>query len=198
MSVLDSVAAALRAAEAEHGPCDVWVNCAGWVRDALFLDKPYDELQREVSVNLWGCIHAARAVLPGMVARRSGVVVTVASDAARVGEFREAVYSAAKAGCVALTKSLAREYGPKGVRLNAVCPGVTVPAAGEMGAESMWRGGLAQTFSADVQKRVAKGYPLRRLGTAADCAEAVAFLASERASFITGQTLSVSGGYSML
>eukprot|EP01065_Artemidia_motanka_P023490 TRINITY_DN28093_c0_g1_i1.p1 TRINITY_DN28093_c0_g1~~TRINITY_DN28093_c0_g1_i1.p1 ORF type:complete len:282 (+),score=79.34 TRINITY_DN28093_c0_g1_i1:53-847(+) len=195
---LASVEKAVAAVEAAHGPIAVWVNGAGWVRDQLFLRKPFSDFEREISVNLWGVIHAARAVLPGMVARGKGTVVTIASDAGRVGEYKEAVYSAAKAGSIAFTKALAKEYGPKGVRLNVVCPGVTVPRPDEMGGQSMWQGSLAKTFTPEVQQKVAQKYPLRRLGTSQDCAEAVLFLASARSSFITGQTLSVSGGYSML
>ena len=98
---------------------------------------------------------------------------------------------------IAFSKAIAKEYGPKGIRLNVVCPGVTVPAADEMSKDSMWTS-LSSVFTPEIQKRVAKGYPLRRLGTAKDTALATVFLASGAASFITGQTLSVSGGYSMM
>ena len=210
-----SVSAMVEQAVDGFGPVDVLVNNVGWTIDRLFLEKPREEWEKEVQVNLWGtinCIHAVvpgmverqsgainciHAVVPGMVERQSGAIVCISSDAGRIGEFREAVYSACKAGIIALSKSIARETGRYGLRLNVVCPGVTVPPPEEtISDESMWNQ-MRDIFTDDVKERVQRNYPLRRLGTAREVANATVFLASDAASFITGQTLSVSGGYTM-
>jgi 2-hydroxycyclohexanecarboxyl-CoA dehydrogenase len=192
-----SIEAAVDRAVAKFGQVDVLVSNVGWTHDQLFLDKPLEEFEREIQLNLWGGIHSTRAVLPRMAEQGSGRVVYISSDAGRMGEYRESVYSACKAGLIALAKSLSREYGKFGVTFNAVCPGLTVPdAEQEMGEGSMWRE-LSTVFTPEARERASKVYPLRRLGTAQDPANAVAFLASEAAGFITGQTLSVSGGYTM-
>jgi len=180
------------------GGVDVLVNNVGWTVDRLFLEKPYEEWEKEVRINLWSVIHCCRAVLPHMVERGKGVVISVSSDAGKMGEYREAVYAACKAGVIALMKALAREVGRYGIRLNAVCPGLTVPQSEEeMGEQSMWRRNL-QLFTPEALEKAKRAYPLRRLGTAREVADAVVFLASDRASFITGQALSVSGGYTMM
>jgi 2-hydroxycyclohexanecarboxyl-CoA dehydrogenase len=145
-------------------------------------------------------INCTRAVLDGMIARKAGAIVSMGSDAGRMGEFREAVYGACKAGVIALSKSLAREVGRHGIRLNVVCPGMTIPAAEEdFGGLSMWAADANRAFStAEMQGRIAKAYPLRRVGKPEDVAPTVVFLASDAAAFITGQTVSVSGGYTMM
>ena len=148
-------------------------------------------------LNLWSVIHCTRAVLPSMVEHQYGRVVSISSDAGRIGEYREAVYSACKAGIIALMKSLAREVGRYGITLNTVCPGLTVPSSDEVGAGRMW-GAMAGVFTPEVMERAKAAYRLRRLGTSKDVAGAVLFLASDEAGFITGQVLSVSGGYSMV
>ena len=173
------------------------VNNVGWSVDRLFMEKPLDVLVKEVDLNLWSPINCVRAVLPHMIERQSGCVVSISSDAGRMGEYREAVYSACKAGVIALNKSLARETGRYGIRLNTVCPGLTVPEPEEMSAESMWHE-MRDIFTDETLERVKRAYPLRRLGTAQEVANAVVFLASDAAGFITGQTLSVSGGYTMM
>ena len=181
------------------GSVDVLVNNVGWTIDRLFMDKARDEHVKEVDVNLWGAINCIQAVLPHMIERQSGAVVSISSDAGRMGEYREAVYSACKAGVIALSKSLARETGRYGLRLNMVCPGLVVPDRSEVaGSESMWAQGMQDLFNDEVLERVRRAYPLRRIGSAQEVANAVVFLASDAASFITGQTLSVSGGYTMM
>jgi 2-hydroxycyclohexanecarboxyl-CoA dehydrogenase len=183
---------------AEFGSVDVLVNNVGWTVDRLFLQKPREEWEKEVRVNLWGAINCIHAVLPHMIERQSGSVVSISSDAGRMGEYREAVYSACKAGVISLTKAIARETGRYGLRLNVVCPGLIVPPASEsISEESMWNQ-MRDIFTDEVLERVKRGYILRRLGKASEVANAVAFLASDAASFITGQTLSVSGGYTMM
>ena len=120
----ESVASMVETATGEFGGVDVLVNNAGWTIDRLFLEKPRHEWEREVQVNLWGAINCIHAVLPGMVERRGGSIVCLSSDAGRMGEYREAVYSACKAGVIALSKSIARETGrygrAYGLRLNCV------------------------------------------------------------------------------
>ncbi len=196
----ESVQAMVRAVDKRHGRVDVLVNNVGWTHDRLFIEKTRDEWQKEIQLNLWGMINCTRAVLDGMIARQSGAIVSLGSDAGRMGEFREAVYGACKAGVMALTKSLAREVGRHGIRLNVVCPGMTIPDSDEeFGGLSMWASDTNRAFGTpEMRARIAKVYPLRRIGRPEDVAGAVVFLASDAASFITGQTLSVSGGYTMM
>ncbi len=192
-----SVASMVEAAVAEFGGVDVLVNNAGWTIDRLFLDKPREEWEREVQVNLWGAINCIQAVLPRMVERQGGSIVCLSSDAGRMGEYREAVYSACKAGVIALSKSIARETGRYGLRLNCVCPGLVVPPEEETISDaSMWHQ-MRNVFTPEARERAIRAYPLRRMAEAREIANAVVFLASDAAGFITGQTLSVSGGYTM-
>jgi len=183
---------------AAFGSVDVLVNNVGWTVDRLFLEKPRAEHEKEVQVNLWSPINCIHAVLPYMIERQAGAIVSISSDAGRMGEYREAVYSACKGGVIALSKAIARETGRYGLRLNVVCPGLIVPPDdAELSPESMWHE-MRGIFTDEVLERVRRAYPLRRMGTAAEIANAVVFLASDAASFITGQTLSVSGGYTMI
>jgi 2-hydroxycyclohexanecarboxyl-CoA dehydrogenase len=196
----DSVQAMVRTVEERFGRVDVLVNNVGWVRDALFMEKPREEWQREVEINLWSMINCTRAVLDGMVARKAGAIVSLGSDAGRIGEFREGVYGACKAGVMALSKSIAREVGKFGVRLNVVCPGMTMPADDEeISALSMWNAQENRAWmTPEMRARIGKAYPLRRVARAEDVTGAVLFLASDAAAFITGQVMSVSGGYTMM
>ena len=196
----ESVQAMVRAVEDRFGRVDVLVNNVGWTRDALFVEKPHEEWEREIQLNLWGMIHGTRAVLDGMIARKAGAIVSMGSDAGRMGEFREGVYGACKAGVIALSKSIAREVGKYGIRLNVVCPGMTMPKTDEeIGELSMWQAQENRAWmTPEMQARIAKVYPLRRVATPDDVTGAVVFLASDAASFVTGQTLSVSGGYTMM
>jgi 2-hydroxycyclohexanecarboxyl-CoA dehydrogenase len=196
----EDVQALVKTVESRFGRVDVLVNNVGWTRDALFVEKPREEWEREIQLNLWGMINCTRAVLDGMIARKSGAIVSLGSDAGRMGEFREGVYAACKAGVIALSKSLAREVGRHGIRLNVVCPGMTMPTSDDdIGELSMWRAAENRGFMTDEMKaRIAKVYPLRRLATPDDIVGAVLFFASDGAGFITGQTLSVSGGYTMM
>ena len=183
---------------AEFGSIDVLVNNVGWTFDRLFMEKPREEWEKEIRVNLWGAINCIQAVLPSMIQQQSGSIVSISSDAGRMGEYREAVYSACKAGIIALSKSVARETGRYGLRLNVVCPGAVVPPREEsISEESMWNQ-MRDIFTDDVRERVERNYLFRRLAKSSEIANAVVFLASDAASFITGQTLSVSGGYTMM
>ena len=188
------VAAALR----DLGGVDVLVNCAGWTVDRLFVEKPREEWEKEIAIDMWGFINCTRAVLDPMIERRRGRIVSISSDAGRVGEWREAVYSGTKAGVIAMSKAIAKEVGRHGITLNVVCPGFVPGRPETSGSASVWAGDQGAQFSAETLEKVARSYPLRRLGTPEDIAPAVLFLASDHASYITGQTLSVNGGYSML
>jgi len=178
-----------RAVEAA-GPVDILVNNAGWDLFRPFLQTDPAFWQKIISLNLVGVLNVLHAVLPGMVARGSGKVVSIASDAGRVGSSGEAVYSACKGGIISITKTLARELASKGVRLNTVCPGLTET---NMLAEFMKGAGNPDKLAEAYRRAV----PIGRLGKPEDIAGSVLFLASEDADFITGQTISVSGGLTM-
>ncbi|HZT14605.1 MAG TPA: SDR family NAD(P)-dependent oxidoreductase [Gaiellaceae bacterium] len=194
----EDVDAAIAHAVDTLGAVDVLVNCAGWTVDRLFVEKPRGEWEREIAVDMWGFINATRSVLPHMIERGYGRVVSIGSDAGRIGEWREAVYSGTKAAVIAMSKALAREVGRHSITFNVVCPGFTPGAPETSGEHSIWRGEQGSRFSDEVLAKVARSYPLRRLGTPDDVVPAVLLLASDRASYITGQTLSVSGGYTMI
>lgn len=181
------------------GGVHVLVNNVGWTLDRLFMEKPREEWEKEIQLNLWSNINCTRAALDRMVRQGSGSVVNIGSDAGRMGEFREAVYGATKAGVIALAKSLSREYGRKGIRFNTVCPGTTMPDSDEeIGERSIWATGMKDWNTPEMRERIAKAYPLRRVGRPEDVSNAVLFMASDASSFVTGQTLSVSGGYTMM
>lgn len=176
--------------EQELGGVDILVNNAGWDEFHPFLDTEEEFWDRVIEVNFKSCLRTCRRAVPGMVERGYGRVVNIGSDAARVGSSLEAVYSGAKGGVVAFSKTLAREVARYGVTVNSVCPGPTeTPMLAEIAG-----GGQD---SEKVLEAMRRAVPMRRLGRPEDIAPAVAFLASEAAGFITGQTLSVSGGLTM-
>jgi NAD(P)-dependent dehydrogenase (short-subunit alcohol dehydrogenase family) len=182
----------------QFGAVDVLVNNVGWDQLQLFIDTTPDFWDKIIDINYKGMLNCTKAVLGHMIERKSGNIVSIASDAGRMGEFREAVYGGCKGAQIALSKAVARETGRHGIRLNIVCPGMTIPTSEEeVGDESMWKLGF-KFFTDEMKEKAIKNYPLRRLGTAEDIAHAVVFLASDAANFITGQTLSVSGGYTMM
>jgi 2-hydroxycyclohexanecarboxyl-CoA dehydrogenase len=195
---MDSISSAVEFAVRSLGGADVLVNCAGWTIDRLFMEKPRSEWEREIAIDTWGFINSVRAVLEPMIERGYGRIVSIGSDAGRIGEWREAVYSGTKASVIAMSKAIAREVGKHGITLNVVCPGLVPGTPATSGRESMWASDQAKLFSPEALEKAARGYPLRRLGTPQDVVPAVLLLASDRASYITGQTLSVSGGYSMI
>jgi 2-hydroxycyclohexanecarboxyl-CoA dehydrogenase len=172
------------------GPIDVLVNVAGWDRFVPFVDTTPDFWDRVIAINYRGPLNTTHAVLPSMIERRHGRIVSVASDAARVGSSLESIYSGAKGAVVAFSKSVAREVARHGITVNVVCPGPTdTPLIRSMADEL----GDGERFVEALKKAI----PMRRLATPEDIAPAVAFLASDAAAFITGQTLSVSGGLTM-
>jgi 2-hydroxycyclohexanecarboxyl-CoA dehydrogenase len=194
----DSAQAMVADAVDRFGGVDVLVNCAGWTVDRLFIEKPREEWEKEIAIDMWGFINCTRAVLDGMIERRGGRIVSISSDAGRIGEWREAVYSGTKAGVIAMSKAIAREVGKYGITLNVVCPGFVPGRPETSGTASVWAGDQGAQFTPEVLEKVARSYPLRRLGTPTDIAPAVLFLASDQASYVTGQTLSVDGGYTMI
>ena len=195
----DSVQAMVQQTLDKFGQVDILVNVVGWVRDEFFVKKPREDWEKEIARNFWSDINCTRAVLDHMVERKYGKIISIGSDAARVGQLREAVYSGCKGALISMTKSLARELGRYGINVNVVCPGVVVPANRDVTtSESMWTDEMMQVFGTpEALEKIAKGIPLGRLGAPDDIANAVLFLASDRANFITGQTISVDGGYTM-
>jgi 2-hydroxycyclohexanecarboxyl-CoA dehydrogenase len=169
----------------QFGRVDVLVNNAGWDKASPFVDSDPADWDRAIAVNLYGVLHACKSVLPIMAGQGGGAVVNLGSDAGRVGSSGEAVYSAAKGGVIAFTKSLAREMARHQVRVNCVCPGPTDTAL------------FASFAGPTLREALTKAIPFRRLGQPADVANVVAFLASDEAAFVTGQTISVSGGLTM-
>ena len=181
---------AVKKAVADAGPVDILVNNAGWDMFKPFLKTDPAFWQKIISINLVGAMNLLHCVLPGMVERGGGKVVNIASDAGRVGSSGEAPYSACKGGIIALTKTLSRELASKGVRLNTVCPGLT-----ETGMLESFMQGAGNPDK--LREAYRRAIPIGRLGKPEDIAGAVLFLASDDAEFITGQTLSVSGGLTM-
>ncbi|MGD9924975.1 MAG: SDR family oxidoreductase, partial [Pseudorhodoplanes sp.] len=186
----DAVQRAVEAFLAVGGGIDILVNCAGWDRPTLFLDSKPDLWRTMVSMNLMGPINMHHAVLPHMVERKAGRVVNIASDAGRVGSSAEVVYSACKGGVIAMTKSLCRELSRYNITLNVICPGPTNTPLLDIFTGSTEKG-------PKMREAMIRATPLGRLAEPSDMAGTVAFLASDDAGFITGQTISVSGGLTM-
>ena len=186
-----AVVSGVGAVEAALGPIDILVNNAGWDSLKPFLDN--DEAHRDLimDINLKGPINVTHAVLTKMVGRGRGRVVTISSDAGRVGSTGQAVYSACKAGMIALTKSTAREVARHGITLNVVAPGPTRTRMMEEALDG------DDASAKHVLERMTKAVPMRRMGEPEDVAGIAVFLATDDASFITGQVISVSGGLTM-
>jgi len=180
--------AAVQKAVADAGPVDILVNNAGWDMFKPFLKSDPAFWQKIISINLVGAMNMLHCVLPGMVARGGGKVVSVASDAGRVGSSGEAVYSACKGGIIALTKTLARELASKGVRLNTVCPGLTET---NMLTEFMKGAGNPEKLAEAYRRAI----PIGRLGKPEDISGAILFLASDASSLVTGSALVLDGGW---
>lgn len=183
----ESVDAMVEQVTNQLGRVDVLVNNAGWDKASPFIDFERSDWDRVIAINLYGVLNTCKAVLPVMAAQGFGSVVNISSDAGRVGSSGEAVYSAAKGGVIAFTKSIAREMARHQVNANAVCPGPADTAL------------FASIGGDDPKLRTAltKAIPLRRLAQPEDLAAVVAFLASDEAKYVTGQTVSVSGGLTM-
>lgn len=198
---IESVQALVGKAIGQFGQVHILVNNVGWDAVQYFLETGPAFWDKVIALNYRSDLNTLRTVVPHMVEKGYGRIVNMASDAGRIGEFREAVYAGCKGGVIALSKAIAREVGKHNITVNVVCPGVTVPEdPSQVGPLSMWAHDSENSavFTPEVREKAARGYPLRRLGKAQDMANAVTFLVSDAASYITGQTLSVSGGYTMM
>jgi len=181
---------------ADFGGIDILVNSAAVFDDKLFLESKPADWKRMLDVCLYGPMFCLHAVLPGMVKKNYGRIICLASDAARVGQARLAYYAAAKAGVIALIKSIGQEVGPNGVTANVVSPGATDTELRQEREESLRQQMGDEKYARRVQT-VLRMYPARRIGLPEDAGAMIAFLASEQASWITGQVISVNGGFAM-
>jgi 2-hydroxycyclohexanecarboxyl-CoA dehydrogenase len=170
---------------AEMGGLDVLVNAAGWDMIEPFMDNTPEYWDKIVALNFMGPVQVTRVLLPLLFDSGSGRIVNVASDAGRVGSYGETVYAGAKGGIIAFTKSLAREVVRKQVRVNCVCPGPTDTP-------------LFASQSEKMRDALTNAIPMKRVAQPSEVADAIVYFASDRASFVTGQVLSVSGGLTMV
>ncbi|MGA2011368.1 MAG: 3-oxoacyl-ACP reductase family protein [Solirubrobacteraceae bacterium] len=185
-----SVEAGVAAAREAFGEIDVLVNVAGWDELKPFIETDEEFWQEVLEVNFKGGLRLTRALLPSMIDRGWGRIVNISSDAGRVGSSLESVYAGAKGAIISFTKTVARETARTGVTANIVCPGPT-------DTEMLRDVAAAHPDANKVLERLARAVPMKRLGTPEDVAAAVRFFAGEGAGYITGQTLSVSGGLTM-
>ena len=195
---LDAVMSMVAELERKKIRPDILVNNAAvLLANAPFLETRPEDCAQEIRVILHGTLNCSRALLPGMVERRWGKIINIVTDAARVGQEREANYSAAKGGVLSFTRSIAREMGRHNINVNAVSPAAT---------NTPLRQGLLQKLAERIgaaavrerEEKIRRAYPLRRIGEPEDVSNAVLFLASDAARHITGQVLGVNGGYAML
>ena len=184
----DRVRAAVDEVRRECGPVDVLVNCAGWDRMEPFRHNTPELWDRLIAVNLRGPIHCCRAVLDDMIERNAGKIVSISSDAARVGSTGEAVYSACKGGIISFSKTLARELARHHINVNVICPGPT---------DTPLLRGMVEAGNVKLVDALKRAIPFGRLAVPEEIASAVAFFVSPDADYITGQVLSVSGGLTM-
>jgi 2-hydroxycyclohexanecarboxyl-CoA dehydrogenase len=184
---LDDAIAAADRVERELGPIDILVNNAGWDIVLPFVESTPDLWDKVIAINFRGMLNCCKAVAPRMQSRGAGKIVSISSDAARVGSSGESVYAGCKAAIIGFSKTLARELAANHINVNVVCPGPTDTA--------LLRNAMAGREK--VLEAMARGIPFRRLGQPADLAGAVAFFASSDSDFVTGQVLSVSGGLTM-
>jgi 2-hydroxycyclohexanecarboxyl-CoA dehydrogenase len=174
----------------QFGQIDVLVNNAGWDRMEMFLDSEEETWDKIIAINFKGILYVCKAALPSMVARGQGKVISIASDAGRAGSTGEAVYAGTKGAIIAFSKTLAREMARHKITVNVVCPGLT--------ETPLLQGIREQSPKTEkVIEAVTRAIPLGRVGQPEDIAGAVVYLASPAADFVTGQTLSVSGGLTM-
>jgi 2-hydroxycyclohexanecarboxyl-CoA dehydrogenase len=187
---LEQVQACVQKVSDTWGQVDVLVNNAGWDKLEPFVESKPETWEKVIAINLKGPISFCHAVIPQMIARKAGKIISISSDAGRVGSTGEAVYSACKAGLIGFSKTLARELARAKINVNVVCPGPT--------DTPMLKGVTAGEAGAKVIDAMTRAVPFRRLGQPEEIAAAVAFFASPDADFVTGQVLSVSGGLTMV
>lgn len=176
---------------ARFGKLDILVNCAGWDRLEPFIESNEETWEKVIAINFKAVLYTTKSALPNMISRGAGKIVNISSDAGRVGSSWEAVYSGAKGAVIAFSKTLAREVARYKINVNVICPGLTdTPLLEAVRSQSPQTGKLIEA--------VTKATPFRRVAQPEEIAEAVLFFASPGADFITGQTLSVSGGLTMV
>ena len=185
---LEDAMAAADAAERDLGPIDVLVNNAGWDIVEPFVQSTPETWDKVIAINFRGVLNCCKAIAPRMQSRKHGKIVSISSDAARVGSTGEAVYAGCKAAIIGFSKTLARELARDGINVNVVCPGPTETA--------LLRNAMAGRPG--VLDAMARGIPMRRLGQPGDLAGAIAFFASSDSDYATGQVLSISGGLTMV
>ena len=172
------------------GKIDVLVNCAGWDRLLPFLKTTPELWQKVLNINFLGVVNMCHAILPHMVERKQGAIINISSDTGRVGSFGEAIYASSKAAIMAFSKTLAREHARDNIRVNVVSPGLCeTPLIEEMREDPL---------TAKILGSIVNFIPLKRLGQPEEIAPMVVFLASDAASYITGQVYSVNGGLNMV
>jgi 2-hydroxycyclohexanecarboxyl-CoA dehydrogenase len=181
---LSSIEAFRREATARRGHVDIVANVAGWGKTEPFVRNTPELWKKLIDLNLMGPIQVTRAFIDPMIERQAGKIVTVASDAGRVGSLGETVYSGTKGGVIAFTKGLARELARYNINVNCVCPGPTDTP-------------LMAAVPDKIREAFERATPMRRLARPAEIADAILFFASGRSDFVTGQVLSVSGGLTM-
>lgn len=179
-----SILACAQAVEGKYGAVDIVVNGAGWGKTMPFWETTPEFWNKVINLNFVGPMKLVKAFLPKMMERQSGKIVNIASDAGRVGSLGETVYSGAKGGLIAFTKSLAREMARYNINVNCVCPGPTETP-------------LLQAVPEKHLEAFKRAIPFRRFGKPQEIADAILFFASSRSNYITGQILSVSGGLTM-
>ena len=205
---IDEVENMVKVVLKEFGTIDVLVNNVGWPSDKPLMEETKEILDKEIALNLRSTINCTRAVLPHMIQAGKGSMVNIGSDAGRTGDPARVIYSACKGGVVALTKAIARDVGRHGITVNCVCPNTIMPGdfkedVGEGSVFHPKKGQYgfnmrSQPQSMEVLQSALASHAIARLGTPSEVAPAVVFLASEGASYITGQTLSINGGDAMI
>jgi NAD(P)-dependent dehydrogenase (short-subunit alcohol dehydrogenase family) len=171
---------------ADWGRIDILVNNAGYVKYQKFVESTPADWKAQIDVCLYGALNCCHAVAPHMIRQNGGRILSLVGDSSRIGEANLALAAAARGGTIALGKSLARELGRNNVTVNAISLGLVETAHSD--AE----------FLEKNREKIVKAYPLRRIGKPEDIAPMIAFLASEGASWVTGQVISVNGGFSMV
>lgn len=181
----DSLNQLAKQAQADMGKIDILINNAGITKDGLSMRMTDDQWQAVLDINLTAGFKLSRAVMPSMMKNRYGRIISMASVVGVMGNVGQANYAASKGGLISMTKCLARELASRGITANCIAPGfIQTP--------------MTDVLSDEVKKELLRNVPMGRLGTAEDIANAVLFLASEEASYITGQTLNINGGMIMV
>lgn len=197
----ESIGAMVNETMKQFGKIDVLINGVGWLDSpwGLFMEQKRETWQKMVNLNLWSVLYGTRAVLEVMVPRKYGKIVNIGSEAGRIGEVRQVVYSACKGGVISFTKAIAKEVGRYRINVNCVCPAGVIPEKKEHVSElSMTQGVTQDTMPEEMKKMQLKMYPIGRVAVPQDVANTVLYICSDAASFIHGQTISVNGGYSTL